>query len=160
MSQMYNRNQYDGRRGQSAQRTDYVPKREHQILTEENYVDLAEQAIDHLIGRSKTDFRGNPKVVTTSKIRNLLAMTADLYNDIVNLGEEELPMEILGRINYLRVRVIYEAGREAMVNDLVDSAQILEHIRDIKKSRRQYILFSRYMESLVAFRKYKVRNDD
>ena len=52
-------------------------------LTEENYVELAEKVINKL--RSETDRAGHRiPLVTTSKIRNLLAMTANIYNDVVN----------------------------------------------------------------------------
>lgn len=153
---MQGRPQPNDRRMQHEQ----MPKRQYEKLTEDNYVDLAEQAIDDLIARSNVNRNNIPQVVSTSKIRNLLAMTADIYNEAVNYSEEELPMEIAGRINYLRVRMIYEAGRDTKVKALVESAQLLEHIREINKNRKQYILFSRYMESLVAFRKFKVRDRD
>ena len=52
-------------------------------LTEDNYVELAEKAINNLKKK-------NGELVTTSKIRNLLAMTADIYNQVVNLKEEKL----------------------------------------------------------------------
>ena len=49
-------------------------------LTEENYVGIAEQAIKELC--SEKDQKGRlVGPVTTSKIRNLLAMTSDIYND-------------------------------------------------------------------------------
>ena len=51
-------------------------------LTEENYVETAEKAIKEICG--KKDRRGRTVVpVTTSKIRNLLAMTAAIYNDVI-----------------------------------------------------------------------------
>ena len=51
-------------------------------LTEENYVELAEKAID-AIGENK-DKNGKPKVLTTSKIRNILSLNAEIYNDVIN----------------------------------------------------------------------------
>lgn len=130
----------------------------HTKLTEENYVALAESSIKQLkensIGRN-----GRPDVVTTSQIRNLLAMTADIYNDVVNTFEENMSGEIIGRINYLKVRFIYESGRDKKVKALVTTTDILRHLDDIGNSKRQYILFSRYMEALVAFRKYLVEQD-
>ena len=58
-------------------------------LTEDNYVELAEKAIKKLC--SEKDKRGKEVApVTTSKIRNLLAMTTDIYNQVVNLKEEKL----------------------------------------------------------------------
>ena len=133
-------------------------KRECIPLTEENYVEIARKAMTTLVERK--DKWGNTNVVTTSKIRNLLAMTADIYNDTVVLTEDELSEDIVGRINYLKVRMIYESGREPKVEELVTEAQLLERLEKIGKSRKEYLLFSRYMEALVAFRKYLGGKDD
>lgn len=123
------------------------------IINNSNYVDKAEEVIKKL--NSKKYGNGNKVLmVTTSKIRNLLAMTADIYNDVLNQGDEKLSENIKGRIEYLRVRFIYEAGREQRVKDLVSEAKILEILGEIAGSRKSYILFSHYMEALVAFRKY------
>ena len=51
-------------------------------INENNYVDKAEEAIKSLVEESKQKCRGKVNIVTTSKIRNLLAMTADIYNQI------------------------------------------------------------------------------
>ena len=128
-------------------------------LTEETYVEEAERVIKALKG--KKDKKQNPvPIVTTSKIRNLLAMTAELYNEALNCSKENLPEELVGRINYLKIRFVYEAGRENSVRNLVEEARILEHLNEVKGSRTQYLLFSRYMEALVAYRKFYVENDD
>lgn len=128
-------------------------------LTEDNYVDLAEKAIKEL--KEKKDRRGRDiPLVTTSKIRNLLAMAASIYNDVMICQTEELSKEIVGRINYMKIRFIYEAGREPKVKDLVLAAKIREHIDEIGNSRKQYILFSRYMEALVAYRKFYGGKDE
>ena len=123
-------------------------------INETNYVDKAEAAIQHLVEESKKKNHGNLKIVTTSKIRNLLAMTADIYNQVLICQEEKLNADIMGRIEYLRVRVMYECGREPMVNDLVREAQIIEILKEIGGSKKNYLLFSRYMEALVAFHRY------
>ena len=122
-------------------------------LTEENYVEIAEQVIKKL--HEEKNQKGQPiGIVTTSKIRNLLSMTANIYNDVVNTKSEHLSNEVIGRINYLKLRFVYEAGREQKVKRLVETAQILQCLDAIKGNRSQYILFSRYMEALVAFHKF------
>lgn len=122
-------------------------------LTEENYVEIAEQVTKKL--HEEKNKKGQTiEVVTTSKIRNLLSMTANIYNDVVNTKSEHLSNEMIGRINYLKLRFVYEAGREPKVKRLVETAQILQCLDAIKGSRSQYILFSRYMEALVAYRKF------
>lgn len=123
------------------------------IINEENYVDKAERAIKELCDRK--DQKGRPiKIVTTSKIRNLLAMVSDIYNDVLDETAEILPSEIIGRINYMKIRFYYEAGREKDVKDLLEKADLFEIIDEIAGKRSNFLLFSRYMEALVAFRKF------
>ncbi len=128
-------------------------------ITEQNYVDEAERvilALKALKGRN-----GKPiQVVTTSKIRNLLAMTADIYNEVMNQPAEKLSEEVSARIEYLRIRFLYEAGREPAVKNLVNEAGIMDVLKGIQGSRKRFITFSRYMEALVAFRKFHVERDE
>lgn len=106
-------------------------------LTKDNYVKLAEKTILDLKGRK--DKRGREiKIVTTSKIRNLLAMAADIYNEVINSQSEVLSEEIKGQINYMKIRFVYESGREATVKNLVEQADILTHIDEIGDSREDY----------------------
>lgn len=128
-------------------------------INEQNYVDVAEQVIKTL--KDKKDQRGRAiSVVSTSKLRNLLAMTADIYNEVMNQTEDRLNAGICSRIEYLRVRFLYEAGREPSVKNLVNEAKIIDVMKGINGSKKNYILFNRYMEALVAFRKYYVEKDD
>jgi len=120
-------------------------------INEQNYVDKAEEAIKKLM---KPENGRRVGLVTTSQIRNILAMTADIYNDVVSQKEERLPEETVARINYLKVRLIYEAGRTPSVKQLVETANLLDIIKGIGASRARYLTFSRYMEALVAFRKF------
>lgn len=126
-------------------------------ITEQNYVDEAERVIKKLC--QKKDKNGKPVIVSTSKLRNLLSMTADIYNEVMRQTSQELAEDICNRITYLRVRFIYESGRDENVRDLVEQAELLDCLQEIKGERKRYILFSRYMEALVAFRKYHAGND-
>lgn len=130
-------------------------------LDQNNYVDIAEKAIKNLIAM-KNKYGKPEKLVTTSQIRNLLAMTADIYNDVVNSQSEILSDEVIGRINYLKIRFVYEAGRDSgtPVKNLMDKADILNHIQNINGRKSNYIVFSRYMEALVAFRKFYADDKD
>ncbi len=127
-------------------------------ITEDNYVDMAEKHIlklknDHTRG-------GRTDIVSTSKIRGLLAMVSDIYNDVLHENQETLSDDLLARINYLKVHFYYEAGREKKVKELLEKAQVFDVLNDIRGKRSGFILFSRYMEALVAFRKFYVEKDD
>lgn len=123
------------------------------MLNEQNYVDEAERVISIL--KNKKDRRGySIPLVTMTKLRNLLGITVDIYNEVVRCQEDRLNEDISARIEYLRVRFLYEAGRDPAVRDLVTEAGIVEILKGINSSRKKYILFNRYMEALVAFHKY------
>ena len=126
-------------------------------LTQENYVDRAEEIIKKLGG--KTGNKRGPQMVTTSKLRRLLSMTMDIYSQVLTERSEELNDEIRGRIEYLRVRMIYEAGRDKDVKLFLDKAGLIDYLKEAVKTRSQYLLFVRYMEALVAFRKYYYKGD-
>ena len=130
-------------------------------INESNYVEMAEAKIKEL-QKSKTSPNGRTTVsiVSTSKIRGLLSMVSDIYNDVLNETGELLNSDIVARISYMKVHFYYEAGREKLVKEFLETAEIFPLIEAIRGKRSGFILFSRYMEALVAFRKYHVGNDD
>lgn len=118
-------------------------------LQADNYVERAEKVMRDLQEAGKGRIR-----LTTSKIRNILAMVSELYNDSQRLRAEALTEELIGRVQYLKMRVAYEAGRERDVMDFVKKAAILEEIDQIGRKKEQLILFCHYMEALVAYHKF------
>lgn len=47
-----------------------------------------------------------------------------------------------------------------MVKEFLLKAKVLDIIDQIGNSRKNFLLFSQYMEALVAFRKFYGKNDD
>lgn len=104
--------------------------------------------------KTKKNQRGKPVgLLTVSQIRNLLAMSADILNEVLEYSEENLSEELLDRISYLTVRFYYEAGRDEKVKSFIETANLLPFLKSIK-TRKQYIQYYQYMEALVAFHKY------
>ena len=122
-------------------------------LTKTNYVDKAEKVIDTICKRDR-------RIVTTSKLRNILSMISDIYNDARHLQGDKLDEDMMGRVQYLKMRVAYEAGRESTVDTLVKEAGLFDAIDEIGNSRDQLMTFCHYMEALVAYRKYLVHDRD
>lgn len=118
-------------------------------LQTDNYVEIAEGVIKNL-NRDKE----NKLLLTTSKIRNILAMVSELYNDAQRLRAETLSEDLVGRVQYLKMRIAYEAGREEYVREFVKKAAILEEIDRIGRKKEQLLLFCHYMEALVAYHKF------
>jgi len=120
-------------------------RKKERVVTEENYVEEAEKVINEVGAKS----------FTTTKLRNLLSLSSDIYNMVIHQNGDKLTEEIKSKIEYLRVRFIYEAGRdEKGVKKLVENANLLGVLKNIKGSKKNYILFNRYMEALVAFHRY------
>lgn len=129
-------------------------------LTELNYVDKADKVMQSII-YTKNGKKIKETCLSTSKIRKLLAMISELYNDVSREGinkKEKLSDEMLSRIQYIKMYFAYEAGRENgrenQVKDFVNKADIFEIIDDIGSDRKKLINFCHYMEALVAYRKY------
>ena len=123
-----------------------------ELITEENYVGKAESVITALIGRKE--------LLTTSKIRKLLAILSEIYTDARHDGKKELSDEIKSRIQYFKMRFVYEAGREKTVKAFWEAAQIEKQIDKIGNSKKELILFCHYMEALVAYRKFLGGKDE
>lgn len=122
-------------------------------LTDENYVDQAKKVIDELVN-------GRSKILTTSKIRKLLAMVSDMYTKAKRLKSDVLNSDWISKIQYFKMHTIYEAGREPSVKKFVEEAQIIEQLDKIKTDRKKLILFCHYMEALVAYRKFLGGRDE
>lgn len=126
------------------------------IINEGNYSDVAQNVIKTL---SQPNKYGRINIISTSQLRNILAMSADIYNQVVPL-EKDLTDEINSRIEYLRVRCFYEAGRERLVKNFMEKSQIPDILREINGEKKNFILFNHYLEALVAFRKYYGGKDE
>lgn len=61
--------------------------------------------------------------------------------------------EIMPDLNYLRIRLVYESGREPAVKDLERKSHLLSHLKDIK-TLDGCELFCHYMEALVAYHRF------
>ena len=104
----------------------------------ENYVDLAE-----------TLMSANSKSITTSKLRNWFSIANDIYNVESRSSEIGLKPESCTKLLNLRVRIVYDAGKDSKIKDFVTSANLLSYIKGIGSSREQMIRFAQYMDCLL-----------
>ena len=104
------------------------------------------------------------KKITTSKIRGLLSGMSDIYNDVVRVEGEELPQDIVDRIQYLKVQFVYEYGRDdkkdGPVRRFIKESKILNKIDKIGTSKKKFIEMERYMEALVAYHRFYGGKDE
>lgn len=123
-------------------------------ISEKNYVKKAENTIDEL--KDLRNKNNKPiQIATTSQMRNILAMSADIYNRVMVNNGDKLTDEIVGLIEYLKIRIVYEAGRDDKVKYLVEKSEMLQIIDEINGSKKNFILFNHYLEALIAYRKFK-----
>lgn len=129
----------------------------------ENIVDKAELAIKSI---RKPNKKNHDKLVIelkTNQIRKILTAVNILKNkvDIYKIAkpqakklDEELQMEI----EFLRVNIAYQIGREKgkenLVREFVEKADLLNMVKDINGDIKAFENFCRYIEALVAFHKF------
>lgn len=114
----------------------------------EDYVEEARKVIEDLKEKLGRDY----EKFTTTKIRNILAMVSEVYNYALYDQSEVLSESIKKKLAAIKVRLIYECGREKKtVKPFVERAGLMKKIDEIGNSRSRLIDFSRYMEALVAY---------
>lgn len=119
-------------------------------ITKTNYVDIAEEVINRKISRNR---KSNKIELTTSKIRNILSIAATIY-DQVKMKKGPLTEDEIADLMYLKMKLVYESGREEIVKDFVKKAKLIEYINEIGDNRENLILYCKYIEALVAYHRY------
>lgn len=119
-----------------------------------DYVSIAEEKIKSAFKQNRWHpdqlYFGN---LTTSKIRNILTLVNQIYNQVILLNGE-LPQNIMDDIRYMKIRFIYEAGRDTDVKNFCQKTGIIDAIDYIKNNRQYFLRYCKYMEALVAYHRY------
>lgn len=136
---------YDNKHGGFQQQKRLPPEIRPQKVPDD-YVDQAERIMRSLMENGKT--------VSNSKIRKLLSLVSEIYNEENRSTEKELQEKNVVKINLMRVRVAYECGRDNAVKDFVAKTNLLEYLKGISRDRADLIRFAHYMEALVAYHRY------
>lgn len=118
-------------------------------ITKTNFADIAESTMSMYMDDKRNS-------ITTSQIRNILSK-------IVKLGEKskelksisnQLTDDELAQIQYIKMRVAYDAGRDNKVKAFVEKAEIMDQINSIGNDRERLDVFYNYFEALVAYHRY------
>ena len=112
-------------------------------LTSENYADCAERLIKSYMEKTKNR-------VTMTKLRGIYSYVTNVYMRVNDAADYQRNK---GDIQYLKVRMAYESGREASVKQFLEETSLREQLGYIT-SYEQFMLFCRYAESLVAYFKF------
>jgi len=108
------------------------------------------------IQKAETIMKDISKCITTSKIRGFLSLVSKVYNVESVRTEDTLLPESIDTIQMMRIRVVYEAGRDSTdgVKRFLEKSNILNYLKSIGDSRQKFISFARYMEALVAYHRF------
>lgn len=117
----------------------------------------AEKAIEGLKYKDKNN---RDRIdVTTSQIRkfltavNVVRNKVDLYK-AKNKGAESLSKELTAEIKFLKVNLLYQAGRTAAVKQFMTISKLDVIIDSIGDSLARFVKFTKYVEALVAYHKF------
>ena len=129
----------------------------------EDIVDKAELAIKSI---RKPNKKNHDKLVIelkTNQIRkiltavNILKNKVDIYK-IANPQAKKLDEELQMEIEFLRINIAYQIGREKgkenLVREFVEKADLLNMVKNINGDIKAFENFCRYIEALVAFHKF------
>lgn len=124
-------------------------KGENIYINEENFGNWAKKRMGAYF---KTD-----KQITRSKIRGILDLVNKIYNDIF-YHPDELTEYQLSNIAYLEVKLAYECGKADDVRRFIEDTRVMAIIGQIK-TKEEFLLYARYVESLIAYFKFYGGND-
>lgn len=115
------------------------------------YVARAEKDIQSLQKDKKGKYR-----LTSNQIRNLLAMSNELYAAIQHNTDAVLSEDVQSHVQYIKMKFAYAAGRDGgePVRDFLERTEMLGQFDAVGNSREYLLLLCRYMEALVAYHKY------
>ena len=106
------------------------------------------------LDRAEEIMRQQYRLITTSKLRRLLSLVTEVYNEENLRTESELSEESQAAVGLMRIRFAYEGGRDSKVKDFIAKAYLLEYLKGIGSSRDDFIRFAHYMEALVAYHRF------
>ena len=115
-------------------------------LNETNYADKAKSYVE----KSKDNYGKLFGGLTTTKLRSIYGLIMNVYNRINEPSDFE---KYQSDIQYLKVKMAYESGRDKTVKQFIDSTYLMEAVSQIK-TYEQFLLYCRYAESLVAYFKF------
>ena len=117
-------------------------------------VDAAEKVINYL----EKDKYGNI-ALTTSQIRKFLTAVNVVRNKVdlyiaQNKYADELSIELAAEGKFLKVNLLYQAGRAKAVKDFMEISNLAAIIGDVDKNIKKFQRLCKYVEALVAYHKF------
>lgn len=127
-------------------------------LDKMNYVDIAEDVIHNKLNKDRRNPEQN--LLSTNQIRNVLDLTNELYDMVRTVPDKDLSEDVKSHIQYIRMKLVYAAAKDANVKDLLEKSELVEILKSVGSSRDDLILFCKYTEALVAYHKFYPHKDE
>lgn len=122
-------------------------------LDKMTYVSEAEKVISQLPLNKRGDF-----FISSNQMRNILTMINELYDMVRTRTEKLLSEDIQSHVQYVKLKLIYAAGRDKDVRAFLNSALLIEYMDSVGNSRDELVLLCHYTEALVAYHRYMSKN--
>ncbi len=106
------------------------------------------------------DRNSKPKIdVTTSQIRKFLTAVNVVRNKVdvfkaKNIDASQLSDELVAEVKFLKINLLYQAGRANTVKRFMEAARLDSIIDSIGDETESFIKFTKYVEALVAYHKF------
>lgn len=130
-----------------------IPKFDVSKLNNGSYVEIAESVV------KKHQEDNDKNVISTSQIRNLLDLLNGLRERLRTERVRSLTEEMIGQVQYIKLRIVYSAGRDKEsrgIRDFINRSGLINCLDTVGESPEQYELICKYMEALVAYHKYYI----
>ena len=152
----YNANSNSDRSKEQSQSEKTKPLFDNSTLTVVNFADRAKDVIEHYKNKMNSN-----RFITTTQLRALFSLLTEVRENIRMQNSTNLNEEMQGRIQYIKMRFAYAAGKgeqrgEKDVKYFVEISGMIECLDTVKDSVKQFELVCKYMEALVAYHKYYI----
>ena len=133
------------RGGYNNNRTVEVPKEEH-LSPGSDYVGLAEEKVSNIFSEERN-------VISTSKLRNFLAMVSVIYDKELRSGKDTLSPDSISALMLMRVRLAYECGRDPGTKRFVEKTKMISYLKGVK-TKEDFMTYAHYLEAIIAYHRY------
>lgn len=100
--------------------------------------------------------------ISTSKLRKLLEPINTLYTQVHHDPQRQLSSRIIEELEYIKVRFIYESGRDESVKIFIERSYLHRMLEKVIETatKQSFIYFCRYFEALVAYARFHGMRED
>lgn len=132
------------------------PMYDSESLSVLNFAERAENIIKRYM--NIVDYK---EYISTTQLRALFSLLTEVREYVRMQNNSHFNEEMQGRIQYIKMRFVYAAGRKKERNEkevkvFMQLSGLMDCLDTIKDSVKQFELVCKYMEALVAYHKFYI----